>query len=62
MGVFDEATIRQTLGIPDGIKVVAITPLGYPAEKEGLREKMTRTLIGSKNRKDMAEIVHHERW
>jgi nitroreductase len=62
LGAFDEATIKQTLGIPDGIKVVAITPLGYPAEKEGLRDRMTRTLIGSNNRKDMAEIVHHERW
>jgi nitroreductase len=62
LGVFDEATVRQTLAIPDGIKVVAITPLGYPAEKEGLRDRMTRTLIGSKNRKDMAEIVHQERW
>lgn len=62
LGAFDEAIVKQTLGIPDGIKVVAITPLGYPAEKEGLRDRMTRTLIGSKNRKDMAEIVHRDRW
>jgi hypothetical protein len=41
---------------------VAITPLGYQTEKEGLRGRMTRTLIGSKNRKDLADIVHRERW
>ena len=62
MGAFEEATVMQTLGIPDGIKVVAITPLGYPAEKEGLRGRMARTLIGSRNSKDMADLVHHERW
>ena len=62
LGAFDETVVRQTLGIPDGIKVVAMTPLGYPTEKEGLRGRMTRTLIGSKNRKDLAEMVHRERW
>jgi nitroreductase len=62
LGAFDETVVKQTLGIPDGIKVVAMTPLGYPTEKEGLRGRMTRTLIGSKSRKDLAEIVHRERW
>jgi nitroreductase len=50
-GQFDEPTVKQTLGIPDGVRVVALTPLGYPAETPG-----------PKGRKPMDEIVGHEKW
>jgi nitroreductase len=50
-GQFDEPTVKQALGIPDGVRVVALTPLGYPAETPGL-----------KDRKPMDEIVSHEKW
>ncbi len=50
-GQFDEPTVKQTLGIPDDVRVVAYTPLGYPAETPG-----------PKDRKPMDEIVSHEKW
>ncbi len=53
IGAFDEAKVKKALGVPENIKVVAMTPLGYPAEKEG---------IGSGKRKPLEEIVHHEKW
>lgn len=28
----DEAHIREVLGIPEGLEIVCVTPLGYPAE------------------------------
>ena len=31
IGAFDEARVRPVMGIPTGVKVVAMTPLGYPA-------------------------------
>jgi nitroreductase len=31
LGWFDEEKVCQALGVPEGIRVVAMTPLGYPA-------------------------------
>ncbi len=35
IGGFDEKIAKEALGVPDGIRVVAYTPLGYPDEKKG---------------------------
>ena len=50
-GQFDEPTVKQELGIPDDVRVVAYTPIGYPAETPN-----------PKDRKPMDEIVSHEEW
>ena len=47
---FDE-NIKEVLGIPKHMKVVAVTPLGCPAET-----------LGPKARKALSEIVHRERF
>ena len=49
---FAENAVRKTRKLPSSIRVVAMTPLGYPAEEK-------RPV---KNRKPLTEIVHHERW
>jgi nitroreductase len=51
-GQFDEKTVKEALGVPDQIRVVALTPLGYPAEEKGLVTE----------RKPPSEIVHRDRW
>ena len=35
IGGFDERVAKDALGVPDGIRVVAYTALGYPDEKKG---------------------------
>ena len=50
-GQFDEEAVKQALGIPEGARVVALTPIGYPAETPG-----------PKGRKATEEIVSHNRW
>jgi len=50
-GQFDEEEVKQALGIPEGVRVVAMTPLGYPAETPG-----------PKGRKTMQEIVSYDKW
>jgi nitroreductase len=50
-GRLENETIKKVLNIPDTIKVVAVTPLGYPAEKPEPKE-----------RKTLSEMVHHEKW
>ncbi|MEM2935797.1 MAG: nitroreductase family protein [Candidatus Bathyarchaeia archaeon] len=43
--------VKEVLGIPEHMKVVAVTPLGYPAETPGL-----------KARKSLSEIVHYDKF
>jgi nitroreductase len=59
---YDEVKMRAALGIPEGVKVVAMTPLGYPADRPSLRDSITHAIAGSKNRKPLEEIVHREKW
>ena len=47
------AAVKPLLGIPDELEVVAVLPLGYPADTLGK---------GKKNRKPLAEVAHRERW
>ncbi|UCD97140.1 MAG: nitroreductase family protein [Candidatus Bathyarchaeota archaeon] len=49
---FDEEAIRKAVKLPSNIRVVAMTPLGHPADEKGPR----------KSRKPLAEIVRHEHW
>ena len=49
-GMF-EADIRRILGIPDHVFIGTTIPLGYPDGPTGLV-----------SRKDVAEVVHHNKW
>lgn len=49
IGAFDEEEARTILKIPQGIRPVAIIPVGYPAESPQPR-----------NRRPLEEIVHYE--
>lgn len=51
IGAFDPDAAREVFGLPEGVEPIALTPLGYPADE-----------WRPKNRKDLAELVHHERW
>ena len=62
IGGFDEAKVKKALGVPENIKVVAMTPVGYPADKEGLGDKLRKTLLKGGKRKPLAEIIHQEKW
>ena len=39
IGAFDEDTAKKALGVPDNIRVVASTPLGYPDESPDPRPR-----------------------
>jgi len=51
MGLFDEAVIKNALDIPASIRVVGVTPLGYPDQEPKPRP-----------RKELSEIVSFDRW
>ena len=52
IGSFREEEVKRILGIPDEVRVVALTPLGYPAEEKG---PVTR-------RKPLEEIASYNHW
>jgi nitroreductase len=51
MGVYDEAVVKAGLGIPAQIRVVGITPLGYPDQEPRPRP-----------RKELSQIAFFEKW
>jgi len=52
IGAFREEEAKKILGIPSNIRVVAMTPLGFPAED---KEAVT-------DRKPLEDIVHYNHW
>ena len=51
MGKLDREIIKKALNIPENIKVIAVTPIGYPNEEPE-----------PKTRKSLSEIVHQEQF
>ncbi|MGD9345907.1 MAG: nitroreductase family protein [Candidatus Aminicenantes bacterium] len=49
IGSFEEQAVKSLLKVPDDVKVLALTPLGYPDE-----------VPGSRGRKSLEEIVSYD--
>jgi nitroreductase len=49
IGAFEEIEVREALRIPEGVRPVALVPVGYPAKIGILRSK-----------RQMEQIIHHE--
>jgi nitroreductase len=62
IGGFDEEKVKEILGVPNRVRVVALTPLGYPAKKTGILGSITKIFTRSRKRKSLDEIVRYEKW
>lgn len=51
IGAFLENEVREILGIPEDVKIVALTPVGYPACEWTPRQRMS-----------LDEITMHQKW
>ncbi|MBM4448142.1 MAG: nitroreductase [Chloroflexi bacterium] len=51
VGRFDAKKVASILSLPEGYRVVVMTPLGYPAETKEPRP-----------RKELGEFVHYDKW
>jgi nitroreductase len=56
VGAFNEAAVKQLLGIPPEVKVVAMTPVGFPASDDLIRP------IKEEDRKPLSEIISVDRY
>jgi nitroreductase len=59
---FNEKKIKAILEIPPRIRVIAITPIGYPSEKESIGSSARKKIVRSTKRKSLQEIIHWEHW
>lgn len=50
IGAFDVDEAKEILNLPDGVEPLVFTPIGYPADQ-----------IGEKNRKEISELVRYEK-
>ena len=62
LAAFNEQYVREILEIPKHIRVVALSPFGYPKEKKSLYEKVVKTFAGSKKRKEFINIICYDKW
>lgn len=51
IGAFDPDAAREVLGLPENVEPIVMTPLGYPADQPG-----------PKQRKILTDLVRYERW
>jgi len=51
IAAFDPTAAREVLGLPPEVEPVLFTPLGFPADRPGPKE-----------RRPLAELVRYERW
>lgn len=51
IGAFDEKMVKDVLGIPEDVRVVALTPVGYPAEDAKDRGRL-----------ELKDIVSYEKF
>ncbi|MCJ7471459.1 MAG: nitroreductase family protein [Actinobacteria bacterium] len=51
IGAFKEQLVKDILGVPKDVKVVALTPLGYPAREASIR-----------GRKPLTEIISYDKY
>lgn len=62
IGGFEEKKVKELLEIPESYRVVAMTPLGYPAESEGIFGKITKSVVRSYNRRSLKAIYSMNQW
>ena len=51
IGAFKEKLVKDLLKIPENVRVVTLTPVGYPAEEKPKR-----------GRKSLSEVICYERY
>ncbi|OQX87377.1 nitroreductase [candidate division KSB1 bacterium 4484_87] len=62
ISAFNEEKVKKLLEIPEHIRVVALSPLGYPAKKDSLAGAIARKVVKSKNRKPLNEVYTLNKW
>lgn len=60
LAAFNEAKVKQVLQIPEHIRVIAMSPFGYPKDKTGLFAKAVEFIAQSHQRLTIDKIVSYD--
>lgn len=52
IGIYDEKKVKEILGIPENVRVIAVMPLGYPSDESTVDKK----------RFQLDQIVKYDYW
>ena len=62
MAAFNEKSVKKVLSIPENIKVIALSPFGYPKNKETFYGKAVKLFASSGSRQGMDQVVSYDSW
>ena len=62
LAAFNEKAVRKYLEIPENIRVVGMSPFGYPKDKKSLYSKAVKSFAGSYKRLEKEQIITKEKW
>ena len=62
MGGFDESMVRDVLGIPEHVRVLALIAVGWPGRLEDLDERTRERELRERTRRPREEICSYDRW
>ena len=62
IGGFDEEKVKNILQIPNRIRVISLTPIGYPSDNRRMVDSLSKIITRNTTRKSINEIVHYEKW
>ena len=62
IGGFNHNKVKKILEIPPRIKIIGMSPLGYPLNKKSITEKSKKVILRSTKRKSLKEIIHYDIW
>jgi len=62
LAAFNEKKVREILSVPEKIKIVAMSPFGFPKEKKTIYTKAVSMFAGSSNRISMEKMSCYNKW
>lgn len=62
LAAFSEPKVKDYLAIPKQIRVVGISPFGYPRDKTGKYTQAVKVFAGSNKRLSLDKIISYEKW
>ena len=62
LAAFNEEKVKTILSIPKQIRVIAMSPFGYPEDSEKIYGKLVSSFAGSNKRKKIDSIFCYDKW
>lgn len=62
LAAFNEGKVREILEIPNKMRVVAMSPFGFPKNKDSIYAKAVKAFAGSRKRVEIDKIISIDKW